>query len=69
VFGCGTRLAETRDPVVLLAEADEYLPRSDALLASLVPTQVMHRPAWGHYEVMQDDSVKQAVIRFLTSPD
>jgi pimeloyl-ACP methyl ester carboxylesterase len=54
--------------LVIVGEGDEYMPRSETLLDSLLPSQVVHLPA-GHHEVLQDNSVKRAAIRFLTSPD
>lgn len=55
--------------LVIVAENDEYMPRSDSLLAALAPTEVMRLPARGHHEVMQDESVKREVVRFLGSAD
>jgi pimeloyl-ACP methyl ester carboxylesterase len=52
--------------LVIVAEADEYMPGAEALLASLRPTQVTRFPG-GHHDVTQDDSVKRDVVRFLTS--
>jgi hypothetical protein len=49
-------------------QADEYMPRSEALLGAPAPTQVMHLREHGHHGVMQDDAVQPEVIRFLTSP-
>lgn len=53
--------------LVIVAEADEYMPESEALLAALAPTQVMHLREHGHHGVMQVDAVKQEIVRFLTS--
>jgi pimeloyl-ACP methyl ester carboxylesterase len=55
--------------LVIVAEADEYMRGSEAVLAALAPTQVMHLREHGHHGVMGDDAVQQEVIRFLTSPD
>jgi pimeloyl-ACP methyl ester carboxylesterase len=53
--------------LVIVAAADEYMPRSDALLAALAPTQVLHLREHGHHGVMAHELVQQEVIRFLTS--
>lgn len=55
--------------LMIVADADEYMPRSDALIASLAPTQVMHLPARGHHEVLPDKSIMREVARFLTALD
>jgi pimeloyl-ACP methyl ester carboxylesterase len=55
--------------LLIVAEADEYMHQSEALLAALTPTQVMHLREHGHHGVMGDEAVQQEVIRFLTSPD
>jgi pimeloyl-ACP methyl ester carboxylesterase len=64
-----TEVAPLKVPaLVIVAEGDEYMTQSEALLAALAPTQAMHLRDHGHHGVMGDDAVKQEVIRFLTSP-
>jgi pimeloyl-ACP methyl ester carboxylesterase len=51
--------------LVIVAEADEYMPRTETLLASLAPTKVIRLPGLGHHQVMGDTSVRQEAVRFL----
>lgn len=51
--------------LAIVAEADEYMPRTETLLASLTPTHVLRLPGLGHHHVMGSASVKQEAARFL----
>jgi pimeloyl-ACP methyl ester carboxylesterase len=51
--------------LVIVAEADEYMPRAETLLAALAPTEVVRVPGFGHHQFMGDASVRQEAIRFL----
>jgi hypothetical protein len=55
--------------LAILADADEYMAQSEALIAALAPTQVMHVREHGHHGVMGNDAVKREAARFLTSPE
>jgi hypothetical protein len=45
------------------------MAQSEALIAALAPTQVMHVREHGHHGVMGNDAVKREAARFLTSPE
>jgi pimeloyl-ACP methyl ester carboxylesterase len=51
--------------LVIVAEADEYMAKTDALLAALRPTQILRLRGKGHHQVMGDDDAKRAVVAFL----
>ena len=55
--------------LVTLADGDEYMAEADELLARLAPTKVVRLSGGGHYEVLQDESVKREVAAFLTGAD
>jgi pimeloyl-ACP methyl ester carboxylesterase len=55
--------------LVILADGDEYMAGAEKLLAALRPSEVMRVHARGHHDVLDDDAVKQNLVRFLTSPD
>lgn len=61
-------LAPVRVPtLVVAAEGDEYMAEANALLAWLAPTKVVRLPGKGHYEVLQDATVKREVTAFLAA--
>jgi pimeloyl-ACP methyl ester carboxylesterase len=62
-----TDISPLRVPaLVIVAEADEYMPRAETLLTSLAPAETIHLPGLGHHQVMGDASVKQEAMRFLS---
>jgi pimeloyl-ACP methyl ester carboxylesterase len=63
-------LADTRPvhaPVMLIvAQNDEYMAGTEALRAWLADAAVLEAPGRSHHDVLDDDTVKQAVVDFLT---
>lgn len=55
--------------LLIVAEEDEYMARSESLLVSLRPSSIMRVPARGHHDVLYDEAVKRGLVRFLTSSD
>jgi pimeloyl-ACP methyl ester carboxylesterase len=53
--------------LVIVAEDDEYMAATDALLTRLKPTQILRLHGKGHHQVMRDDEVKQSALVFLRS--
>lgn len=53
--------------LVIVAEADEYMPRAGTLLAALAPEEVVRVPGLGHHQFMDDAAVRQEAIRFLAA--
>lgn len=51
--------------LVIVAEADEYMPRAETLLAALAPTKVVRLPGLGHHQFMGDASLTQEAVCFL----
>jgi pimeloyl-ACP methyl ester carboxylesterase len=52
--------------LAIVAEADEYMPRAETLLAALAPAHVLRLPGLGHHQVMDDALAREEAIRFLT---
>jgi pimeloyl-ACP methyl ester carboxylesterase len=53
--------------LVIVAEDDEYMAATDALLTRLDPTPILQLYGKGHHQVMRDDEVKQSALAFLRS--